>query len=80
MGWSITWELWGAVFAIIGTHIATTGLLMLVVRWCRDDQVKIEERMDAGFAEFRSEMREFHREHSEMNKRIMELQLSQKQG
>ena len=80
MDWAITWELWGAVFAIIGTHVATTALLIMVVRWSRDDQVKIEQRMDAGFAEFRTEMREFHREHAEMNKRIMELQISRKEG
>lgn len=75
---SITWELWGAAVAVIGTHIATTGLLIMVVRWSRDDQERIETRMDAGFAEFRAEMKEFHREHAEMNKRIIDLQLDRR--
>ncbi len=63
-----------------GTVLAIAGLNLVIMGWLKSDIWKLNAMSREEIKRFQAEMAMFHREHAEMNKRILDLEMERKYG
>lgn len=73
----------------LGTVMAVAGVNLVMIGWLkgdiwklnamvREDQKVFQAQVQTEMAQFRDEMKAFHREHAQMNNRILDIEMERK--